>query len=89
VSDQYEKDLALGAAAEAFLSSDLGRRVTELAGQEIDRCLSALKLVDPSNSDEIRKLQATIARNETLGAWLSEILHLGVEAKNMLNEEEQ
>lgn len=86
--EQYEKDLALGAAAESFLSSDLGRRIAELAGQEIDRCTNELKTVDPEDVKTVRRLQDSIRRNETLGAWIVEIIHAGTEAKNILAGEE-
>lgn len=88
MADRYEEDLQLGEAAAAFLHSPLGRRITELAGQEIDRCVGELKTADPCDIDRIRGLQDTIRRNETLGTWIVEIIHLGNEAKNMLSEEE-
>jgi hypothetical protein len=86
--EQYEKDIALAAAANAFLYSPLGQRIEELAGQEIDRCLGELKTVDPEDVKTVRRLQDSIRRNETLGAWIVEIIHAGNEAKNILAGEE-
>jgi hypothetical protein len=85
---RYEKDIALAAAAESFLSSDLGRRIAELAGANIDAAIAALKVVDPEDTKEIRRLQDVIRRNETLGPYVVEIIHTGNEAKNVLAGEE-
>lgn len=87
MSGQDEKAIELAAAAAAFLESDLGKHVTLMAGCEIDRCTEALKLVDPEDVKEIRRLQDTIRRNETLGAWLAEVIYLGNEAKQLDAEE--
>ena len=84
----YENDIVLAVEAEAFLGSPLGRRIAELAGAEVDRCLMELKTADPDDVKLVRQLQETIRRNETLGTWVIEVLHLGQQAKDILSGEE-
>lgn len=79
--DPHEQAINLANQAESFLSSELGQHIAKMSGQVIDSCMAALKTVDPEDIKEIRRLQNTISRHETLGALIMEVVHLGFEAK--------
>lgn len=62
----------LGHAIEAFMSSNVGKYLLNRAAGEAIEAVETLKRVDPTNADEIRRLQNIVHRAEGFEIWLEE-----------------
>lgn len=65
-----EEVIAMGHQAELFFQSELGRYIEEMAQQEVENASDKLAVVDPTDVEEIRKLQNTIAKFVSFKQWL-------------------
>ena len=81
---ELKEDIERAQKFEAELNSPVWLYIREKGAQEIDVAVEALKLVDPDDGREIRKLQTIIARNEGLTHWLLDILERGEQAKEFI-----
>lgn len=71
---------AIGADAEDWLKSDLGRTVVGLARIEAKLCMDQLKGADPADHQLIRRLQNEIWRADHFEGWLTELIMKGRQA---------
>ncbi len=79
ILDEVEK-AEIGEEARHFIESELGKKMLDMADQQLKMAQEALETVDPENSKDIRTLQnkAQISRN--FGEWLSELIDQGENA---------
>ena len=77
----------LGEEARNFIESELGKTVLGMAQQEIDAALQSLALVDPTNTEQIRKLQNQAALGRMFAAWLGELINKGANALEVFKHE--
>lgn len=85
---QVTNKIDFGFEVEAFIGSRVGQYLISRAEGEITDALEALKEVDPTNAEEVRKLQTTIKRAESIQYWMAEAIQEGVNAQKMLTESE-
>ena len=71
------KQIDLGLAIESFLESDLGKFMLDRAAGEAIEAVDAIKIANPNDADEIRRLQNIIHRAESFEVWLIEGLQQG------------
>jgi hypothetical protein len=76
----------LGADADEFLASELGRTMTGLAQQEAEDALEQLKSIWPWRKRRIQQLQAIIWRAESFEGWLRGLVVDGKMAMQELQE---
>lgn len=79
--------VSIGADAEAFIKSSLGRAIKQRALDEIDQAVEELKTVDPTDAKKITELQNQIWRASAFIVWLAEIIQEGQNAEKDLNPE--
>lgn len=77
----------IGADAEAFMNSELGRTILGIAEQEAKAATEDLKRIAVSETDKIRELQNIIWRAETFKQWLLELIDQGTHAVDILRHE--
>lgn len=77
---------AFGRIVDDFMSSDIGRYLVARAKDEADTKTMALKNIDASDANMIRKLQAEIWRAETIEKWLVDAVGDGAQAENLLED---
>lgn len=73
--------IRVGHQARAFWSSDLGKQVFTRIKDEWGEARDALTDVDPDNSNEIRELQSTIKRAQSMIEWFSGLIADGMQAE--------
>lgn len=83
-----EEQVAFGAEVVRFLESPIGKYIMDRAADEVDAAVQELKRVDPEYAKEIRRLQAIIERNESVGLWLQEAMQAAMDARALLAGEE-
>ena len=71
---------ALGAEAQDFMKSDLGRTMIGLARVEAKVATDALKVMNPNDSQGIQKLQNEIWLAERFEGWLVQLIMTGRQA---------
>ena len=71
---------SLGADAEEFMKSELGRTLIGLAKVETRVAMDALKRADPEDAKEIRKFQNNIWLAERFEGWLVQLIMTGRQA---------
>lgn len=78
--DELVAEAEIGEEARLFKQSDLGKTLLGMAEQDLLLAQEALELVDPTNVEDIRKLQnkAQLARN--FQSWLDELIDRGTGA---------
>ena len=79
-NEQLLRIQALGEEAERFITSPLGKFMIERAEGEVEEAVEALKVIDPSESGEIRILQNKIKTGEDFQYWLAEAVQDGTNA---------
>jgi hypothetical protein len=82
--DELLAAVEIGIEAESFLESKVGKHLTDRAESELNAALAALKDVDASKPDEVRKLQNQAWRAESVQTWLAEVIQSGWNAEEML-----
>ena len=78
----------LGEQVDSFIRSDVGQYVVEHIEAEKEKCLQALKTVNPEDSAAIRQAQSDIRRAESMKDWLTSAIIAGLKAKDVLEERE-
>lgn len=88
--DQDTRELrataVIGADAEEFLASDLGRMLLSMAEQEAQEATEKLKQTLPWRWRRISYLQNEIKRAESFKGWLIELIVSGRQAVETLEE---
>ena len=88
--DQDTRELrataVIGADAEEFLASDLGRMLLSMAEQEAQEATEKLKQTLPWRWRRISHLQNEIKRAESFKGWLVELILSGRQAVETLEE---
>lgn len=84
---QLMESAAIGEAAKLFLSSDLGRHVTNRAADEVDEAISMLIEHDPCDAKGIAALQAKINVAKQSIVYLTEAIAEGENALRQLHDE--
>ncbi len=79
-TDSMIAEAELGEQARAFIESDLGRYMLGLADQEVVFAQEALEKVDPTDSDEIRRIQNQAWLGRRFKEWLFDIMDKGESA---------
>lgn len=79
-NEQLMKIQALGEEAERFITSPLGKFMIERAEGEVKDAVEALKVIDPTDTQEIRILQNKIKTGEDFQYWLAEAVQDGTNA---------
>lgn len=78
----------LGKDAEEFLSSDVGRYMLARAEEEEREAMEALATVWPWRRNKIRQLQAAIWRARSFKGWIAEMITMGRQALQQLENKE-
>jgi len=86
-TDTLYAEGVLGADAESFIKSELGRVVMGLAHESAQDAYRQLKDCDPSDAKLIAKLQGYIWRAESFEQWLTELIIAGEQAIHTLEEQ--
>lgn len=81
---QLMGEISLGIEAEAFLASDVGKRLVSRSEAERDEAVNELKIADPGNAKLIRDLQNRIWLAESVQMWIAEIISSGWNAERVL-----
>lgn len=86
---ELNKQIDRGNRYRKILDSEPWQYVLNRAADEIDQAVQELKQADPTNQDQIRKLQNTIQRNEDMGRWLREVMDEGDLARELIESNGQ
>ena len=94
MTDEADKDALVNAAelgeeAKAFMGSELGKRILELADREVEHALAALGEVDASDAEAVRKLQMEAKFGRAFAQWLLNIVHEGEQAIQVFQQQRQ
>jgi microcompartment protein CcmL/EutN len=76
--------MKLGAEAEAFIVSPLGKFLIQRAEDQIETAVEALKRCDPDDAKAIRAVQNEIRIAEDVQYWLAEAVQAGHNAISAL-----
>lgn len=100
--DSFEEDLPrqdredvtvhaamMGTDAEAFLASHTGKYLASESQRIVDDCATKLLEVDPENVSEIRRLQFEAAVAVRALQWVTDLVAIGRDALQLLQEESQ
>lgn len=79
--DEIRGLIGFGLDVEAFMSTRLGRYLTEKANADVQSAAEALLEVDPEDPKAIRKLQTKAAAAGMFLLWLGEAVTLGENAQ--------
>jgi hypothetical protein len=82
------KRAVLGIEAQRFLATPLGRRLLEVAEQDIEDGYKRLAVVNPTDTAAILKAQFDIAVARYIPQALNAIINEGVAAENTIEREE-
>lgn len=86
LDNEIRKRVTLGAEAERFLNTNLGRFLVQRAEEVIESAVDELKTVDPENPKTIRALQQKITVAESVQYWLAGAINDGYEAERQYLE---
>ena len=78
----------LGAEAEAFFSSNLGKYIVKRAQAQIEEGYKALAEADPFDQKEIVRLQSYVSIARAVPEWLAQLINDGEIAFHQIQEEE-
>lgn len=78
--------IGFGLDAKAFMESPIGRYLTQRAQGDIDTALEAMRSVDPTQPEAIRKLQNDIKCAENFLLWMGEAVTEGENAERAFVE---
>lgn len=82
-------DAEIGDAAKEFLDSALGRKLLEMAAEQVADALEALETVNPTDTDTIRSLQGRARLGRSFEAWLVELVGRGDEALRIYQQQKE
>lgn len=85
--DELFATAILGKDAETFLKSDLGRTILGMAEQDAQEATEKLKTMFPWPARRVLKVQADIARAESLKQYITELYVRGQQALQQLEED--
>lgn len=77
-----------GMEVQAFISSKVGQYLIKRADADVADALEGLKEVNPSDEREVRSLQTTIKRAESVQYWMAEAIQEGLNAEKLITESE-
>lgn len=77
-----------GLDVEQFIRSPIGQYLLRKAGEERIDALADLVEVSPADSEQIRALQSTIKRSDSLLFWLNDAIQSGKNAEAQLDPRE-
>jgi microcompartment protein CcmL/EutN len=77
-----------GIEVQAFITSKVGQYLIKRADADVVTALEGLKEVNPSDEREIRSLQTTIKRAESVQYWMAEAIQEGLNAEKLVTESE-
>jgi len=78
--DELNAMQKLGAEAEAFIVSPLGRHLIAKAEDEVAAAVEQLKTHEPTDTEGIRRIQNDIRVAESFNYWLAEAVQSGINA---------
>lgn len=78
---QIRNQIAFGLDCKAFMESSIGRYLAARANADTEEAMEALKTVDPTDPDAIRKLQNDIKCAENFLLWMGEAVTEGENAE--------
>ena len=86
--DPIVRTAVIGKVVEDFLTSDVGKILTELAKAHVDKSTEELKLVSPLRVFRVMKLQHNIEVWEGFQKALADAIMDGLSATNLLQGDE-
>ena len=87
MSEELYAEAVLGQDAEEFIQSEIGRYIIGCAEQEAQEAILQLKTVYPWRRRKITELQNRIYRAESIQSWLGELVIIGKQALQQLDED--
>jgi len=82
-------EVLIGADAEKFLESDLGRCLVGMAQQERRIAMESLETVNPTDVPEIERLQRLAWNGRQFEQWIKELIERGKQAYNVMKGEDE
>lgn len=87
--DEMQRLIALGFSAEDFLSSDLGKFITEKAEAERVSAIEELVSCNPFDCEAVSRLQSRVSIADAAMQWLADAIILGQEAQERMRQLDQ
>ena len=87
--DEMQRLIALGFSAEDFLSSELGKIITEKAEAERVSAIEELVSCNPFDWEAVSRLQSRVAVADAAMQWLADAIILGQEAQERMRQLDQ
>ena len=87
--DEMQRLIALGFSAEDFLSSELGKFITEKAEAERVSAIEELVSCNPFDCEAVSRLQSRVAIADAAMQWLADAIILGQEAQERMRQLDQ
>lgn len=85
--DEPLRQIGIGADAEAFVLSPLGKYLIGRSERELEQAVNELKYVQPHDTHTITELQFRIRVAESVPQWLADAIQEGQHAENQLRED--
>ncbi len=77
-----------GVEVERFLAGEIGKYLLDRAEIEREKAISEMKTIDPTNANEVRRVQDGLCIPDKIVKWLSEAIESGRAAHDALQEQE-
>jgi hypothetical protein len=77
-----------GKEVEIFFNTNLGAYLVQCADVEIEKGTSALKVVEPSDTEAVRKAQNQVRIGEMFKQWIEDAVRAGLQAQTILEDRE-
>lgn len=74
---QIQNQIAFGLDCKAFMESALGRYLTDRANADIEAARDGLTIVDPADTEAVRKLQNDVRCASNFLLWIGEAVTEG------------
>ena len=87
--DEMQRLIKLGFSAEDFLSSELGKFITEKAEAERISAIEELVSCSPFDCESVSRLQSRVAVADAAMQWLADAIILGQEAQERMRQLDQ
>ena len=82
--DALYQSAALGQQIESFLRSDIGKYLQSRANRVYNAAVEEFKRVNPSNADEVRRIQADMWKSEAFIGWMTQGVQEGLTSLGIL-----
>ena len=82
-------EVLIGEEAERFLDSELGQCLVGMAQQERQIAMEALENVNPTDVQEIERLQRQAWNGRHFELWIRELIDKGRQAYNVMKGEDE